>query len=322
MIGNQCPVTSDRWAVRLSLARTSIVLALAFTLTGCSAENARPKFDGEKAFAMLKKQCEYGPRPPGSAAHVKTRDFLLAEMKKHSNRVALQRFDHAHSESGKKLDMWNVIASFGPTEGREILLCAHWDTRPTADEELDADKRKLPIIGANDGASGVAILLELARMFKLQPPEVPVTIVLFDGEDYGPTGADMYLGAKCFASKLDKPESILYGILLDMVGDRELNIYRERHSNGSAPEIVAKVWRTAKKLGYGEFFIDEPKYAITDDHIPLIKRGIPCIDVIDFDYAYWHTHEDTADKCSAESLRVVGETVAELVYSEQASSRD
>ena len=322
MIGDQCPVTSDRWPVRLCLARTLVVLSLAFTLTGCAAENARPQFEGEKAFAMLKRQCDFGPRPPGTAEHFKTRDFLLGELKKHSDRVALQSFNHAHSTSGEKLDMSNVIASFGPTEGREILLCAHWDTRPTADEELDAEKRRQPIIGANDGASGVAVLLELARMFKVQPPKVPVTIVLFDGEDYGPTGDDMYLGAKYFASKLEKPENVRYCILLDMVGDKDLNIYRERHSNGSAPEIVAKVWRAARKLGYGKFFIDEPKYAITDDHIPLIKRGIPCIDVIDFDYAYWHTHEDTVSRCGAESLRIVGETVAEVVYSEQASPRD
>lgn len=311
----------------LSHTRQCVILILLLTLTGlmlsgCSAQTTRPKFDADKSFAMLKKQCDFGPRPPGSEAHRKLKDFLAEEMKKHSNRVAIQSFSHKHSTTGKTLDMWNIIASFGPTEGKEILLCAHWDTRPTADEELDIEKQKLPIIGANDGASGVAVLLELARMFKLQPPKVPVTIVLFDGEDYGPTGRDMFLGAKYFASKLDKPERIRYGILLDMIGDKDLQIYRERYSSAAAPEIVSKVWRTAARLGFGKTFIDKPKYAISDDHVPLIERGVPCIDLIDFDYAYWHTHEDTVDKCSPESLRIVGETVAEVVYSEQASSPD
>ncbi len=304
-------------------AALALLFALAcITLTGCAAQTARPKFDADKSFAMLKKQCDFGPRPPGSAEHRKLKDFLAAEMKKHSNRVAVQSFSHKHSATGRNLDMWNIIASFGPTEGREILLCAHWDTRPTADEELDVEKQKKPILGANDGASGVAVLLELARMFKLQPPGVPVTIVLFDGEDYGPTAKDMFLGAKYFASKLDKPESFRYGILLDMIGDSNLQIYRERNSDAAAPEIVGKVWKTAAKLGFEKTFIDRPKYPITDDHLPLIERGIPCIDIIDFDYAYWHTLDDTVDKCSPESLRIVGETVAEVVYSERASSPD
>ncbi len=298
--------------------RAALVLLFALTtllLTGCAAGTSRPKFDAEKSFAALKKQCDFGPRPPGSEAHRKLKDCLVADMKACSNRVAVQSFEH--KRGNEKFQMWNVIASFGPTEGKEILLCAHWDTRPTADQELDpADQRK-PIIGANDGASGVAVLLELARMFKQQCAKVPVTIMLFDGEDLGPTGKDMLLGARYFASKLDKPERIRYGILLDMVGDKDLQIYRERNSNGSAPEIVTKVWKTAARLGYEKQFIDKPKYAIADDHLPLIERGIPCIDIIDFDYAYWHTLEDTVDKCSPESLRIVGETVAEVIYSEQ-----
>ncbi len=297
-------------ALALLLALTSLVL------TGCAAQTNRPRFDAAQSFAVLKKQCDFGPRPPGSAEHLKTRDYLFGEVKKYSNRVALQSFKHRRGN--ESFDMWNIIAGFGPAEGREIVLCAHWDTRPTADEELDAADRKKPIIGANDGASGVAVLIELARMFKQQAPKVPVTIVLFDGEDLGPTGKDMFLGARYFVSKLDKPERINYGILLDMIGDRNLNIPRERNSNVGAPETVDKVWKTAAKLGYGKTFIDTPKYAISDDHVPFLERGIKCIDIIDFDYAYWHTLEDTVDKCSPDSLRIVGETVAEVVYSEQA----
>lgn len=291
------------------------ILALLLTLTGCAAGTSRPKFDAEKSFAELKKQCDFGPRPPGSEAHRKLKDYLVEQMKACSNRVAVQSFDHRRGK--QTFEMRNVIASFGPTQGKEILLCAHWDTRPTADQELDPADQKKPIIGANDGASGVAVLLELARIFKIQAPKVPVTLVFFDGEDLGPTGKDMFIGARYFASKLDKPQTVRYGILLDMIGDKDLQIYRERNSNGSAPEIVDKVWSTAARLGYEKQFIDKPKYDISDDHQALIERGIPCIDVIDFDYAYWHTLDDTVDKCSPKSLGIVGETVAEVVYSEE-----
>ncbi len=302
---------------RLCVALAVLLSLTSLLLTGCAAQTARPKFDADKSFAMLKKQCDFGPRYPGSEAHRKLKDALVAEMKKHSNRVAVQSF--RHKWGNRTLDMWNVIASFGPAEGKEILLCAHWDTRPTADQEIELADQKKPIMGANDGGSGVAVLLELARIFKQQPPKAPVTIVLFDGEDLGPTVKDMFLGSRYYASRLDNPRRIRYGILLDMIGDKELRIYRERNSDAAAPEIVGKVWKTAARLGFEKHFIDKPKYDISDDHLPFIERGVPCVDVIDFDYAHWHTLEDTIDKCSPESLRIVGETIAEVVYSEQTS---
>jgi Zn-dependent M28 family amino/carboxypeptidase len=169
------------------------------------------------------------------------------------------------------------------------------------------------------------VLLELARIFHERKPEVGVLMVFFDGEDYGPTGNDMYLGSKHFAADLrdslsvnGKPVKIEYGILLDMVGDRNLGIYREGHSVDAAPEVVEKVWSAAKELGYQDRFRPQVKYTVDDDHVPLIKAGIKCIDVIDFDYGPWHTLDDTPQKCSAESLKAVGDVIARVVYEEKA----
>ena len=283
-------------------------------LAGCSAQNSPPKFDSARALAVLRKQCEFGPRPVGSTAHDKVRDYLVAELRPYAKSVETQNFQH--TLAGRTYKLSNIIARFGSGSG--ILLCAHWDTRPTADEELGAADRKRPILGANDGASGVAVLLELARMFHERPPAVPVTVVLFDGEDFGPTGKDMFLGSRYFASRLGDKSGFRYGILLDMVGDKELVIYREGNSQAGAGFVADKIWSAALKLGYGSIFKDEVKYTISDDHVPLIEAGLPCADVIDFDYAYWHTLDDTPDKCSAESLKAVGETIAKVVCSEVA----
>ena len=281
-------------------------------LGGCSAQPKAPAFDSTNAFNILRKQCSFGPRPPGSPAHSQTRDYLASELRKYTDKVELQDFEH--STGGKILNMTNIIARFGGSDSKGILLCAHWDTRPTADQELEAKDEQRPIIGANDGGSGVAVLLELARMFRERPPAVPVTIVLFDGEDYGPTTKDMFLGSAHFAARLIG-NPFRYGILLDMVGDKNLELYREGNSQRHAKAVTDKIWAAAGKLGHSQFK-DKVKYTITDDHLPLIEAGVPTADVIDFDYAYWHTLADTVDKCSVESLKVVGETIAQVVYSE------
>lgn len=281
-------------------------VAQAAGVSGCSGT---PGFDPKKAFEFLKTQCEYGPRPVGSKAHDDAKAYLIKQLKLYADSVETQDFNH----KGFKLS--NIIARFGSSAQPSVLLCAHWDTRPTADQELDPSKRTKPIIGANDGASGVAVLLELSRLFKEQRPPVPVTIVLFDGEDFGPTSADMFLGSRHFAETADK-HRLRYGILVDMVGDKELKIPREQYSNERAKWVVDKVWATAKRLGHSKVFENDVGFAVIDDHLPLLAKGIPCIAVIDFDYAYWHTLADATDKCSPESLRVVGETIASVVYSE------
>jgi len=288
--------------------------AVSASLTGCSAQSTAPQFDADRAFAALRTQCDFGPRPVGSAAHDKLGAYLVAELRKSADSVTTQDFEH--TRAGRTYSLSNVVARFGSPAETGILLCAHWDTRPTADQEIEQRDRRKPILGANDGASGVAVLLELARMFRERRPAVPVTIVLFDGEDFGPTSKDMFLGSRYFARQLKDKSGFRYGILLDMIGDKELAIHREGSSQAHAKWVVDKVWSAAGKLGHGGVFIDGQKYSIVDDHVPLNEKGIPCIDVIDFDYAYWHTLRDTVDKCSPESLKIVGETVASVVYSE------
>lgn len=279
-----------------------------------SAVSGRPAFDGDKAFTILLKQCEFGPRPVGTIAHTATKTYLADELRKYADSVELQEF--TSFIDGTSMPLTNIIARFGKTGTGSILLCAHWDTRPIADRDRDPSKRKTPIIGANDGASGVAVLLELARIFKQSPPDVPVTIVLFDGEDYGPTGDDMYLGSRYFASSLNKGTRFRFGILLDMIGDKNLGIYREANSQTAAKKVNDLIWRTAKDLGYARYFIDRTKFRITDDHVPLIEAGIPTVDIIDFDYMPWHTVSDTPDKCSSESLKIVGDVISAVVYSQ------
>lgn len=296
-----------------SLLVVGLMCAGSLLLEGCFARANTPSFDSTAAFEVLKKQCEFGVRPPGTDAHERCRDYLLAELKKSADTAELQAFEHKRGD--ETFPMWNVIGRFGSSDKPGILLCAHWDTRPTADQELEPADRKKPIIGANDGASGVAVLVQLARMFREKAPPVPVTIILFDGEDLGPKGDNMFLGAKHFASTLKKPIPYSYGILLDMIGDKDLGICKEWNSVAAAPDAVETIWNAARKRGHDDVIIGQTKYSISDDHVPLIRAGLPCVDMIDFDYPHWHTLGDTVDKCSPDSLRAVGETIAEVVYS-------
>lgn len=304
-----------------------------------------PAFDSTLAFAQLKKQCDFGPHPLGSSAHEKLRDYLIAEMKKYADKTILQDFKY------KDLPVTNVVGVFYPegaskASGTPVLLTAHWDTRPVADSRLSSEMRKLPpfrfrngkwnretpILGANDGASGVAVLLDLARMFKQKRPPVGVLIMLNDGEDYGDFSANngkgdgVLLGAQYFADhyretkEFGKPD---FGILLDMVGGKNLYIPREEFSQRFAPGANEKVFAAASALGYRDVFDSANSQEIDDDHLPLNMAGIPTIDLIvpfgsdsPNSYKEWHTPEDTADKCSPRSLKIVGETVAEVVYGE------
>ena len=272
---------------------------------------ASATFDAQRAFAILKKQCEFGPRPPGSAAHNETRDYLFTELQKYANSVALQPNQY---KTGKvTLHLNNILAEFGPpTSGETLLLAAHWDTRPFADRDPKPENRDKPILGANDGASGVAVLLEIARVLKIHPPPRRVVIVLFDGEDYGRSIEHMFIGSRFFARNLGKwkPD---YGILLDMVGDKDLAFPIERYSWDANRGYTEAIWRRAATLGLTPF-----QYRlgdkIMDDHVPLIEVGIPMVNIIDFTYPYWHTVEDTVDKCSPKSLEVAAMLVISIIY--------
>ena len=276
-----------------------------------TAREANAAFDAQRAFDLLEKQCAFGPRPPGSVAHKETQNFLFTELQKYANSVALQ--PHQYKTKTTTLHLNNILAEFGPSTGGEtLLLAAHWDTRPFADRDPKPENRDKPILGANDGASGVAVLLEIARVLKERPPPRRVVIVLFDGEDYGRSVEDMFIGSRFFARNLGKwkPD---YGILLDMIGDKDLALPIERYSWNANKGFAEAIWQRAATLGLVPFQ-SRLGDAIMDDHIPLIEVGIPMVNIIDFTYPYWHTVEDTVDKCSPKSLEIVATLVISIIY--------
>ena len=303
--------TGHQRAISLSSKVFLGIFFAIFLFFSSSNSSATPVFDANKAYEYLKKQCAFGPRFPGSVAHKKTRDYLASELKKYANSVILQ--DFTYKDKRKELKLTNIIAIFGPNVKKRIILCAHWDTRPFADKDPDPGLRNTPISGANDGASGVAVLLELAKAFHKEKPPVRIIMVLFDGEDYGKNIDDMFLGSKHFAQNIRTEWTPDYGILLDMIGDRNLDIYIEPISLQNAPEVVNKVWKLAGDLKLKGIY-NKIGPAVMDDHVQLIEKGIPCIDIIDFNYPYWHTLGDTPDKCSPSSLGVIGRLLIELVY--------
>lgn len=278
-----------------------------------------PAFDSARAWADLKQQVAFGYRIPGTTVARSTRDWLVKQLTPYAKSVTLQPF--SHTLGGKNVQMWNIIADIPGTDPAprvKVLLAAHWDTRPIADHDPDPAKHKTPIPGANDGASGVAVLLEIARQLKAHPIGHDVTIVLFDGEDYGPDVDNMLLGSDYYAKNLPNPKPD-WGILLDMIGDADLDIYREPNSDQLAGQVNDRIFTAARALGFlreggKPGFLDEQyMYPITDDHIAINKAGVPMADLIDFDYPYWHTTQDTPEHCSAESLRVVGATVLQTI---------
>ncbi|MEN6520044.1 MAG: M28 family peptidase [Armatimonadota bacterium] len=307
--------------------RAAAIVAVFILLSGCGTKTDRASaFDGIRAYELLKKQCTFGPRYPGVKGHKDTLEFIQSELKPLADEVATHTFKY--DAGGKTIELSNVYAVFNPDASHFVLLCAHWDTRPCADQEIDEAKSKKPVPGANDGASGTAVLLELARIFNNKKPDVGVVMAFFDGEDYGPGENDMFIGSKEFAKNWKtavqpKGRQIKYdyGILLDMVGDRDLQIAKEVFSYRKAPQVVDKVWAAAKKIGYDNAFLDEERHMLQDDHLPLCAAGISCIDVIDFNYAYWHTIDDTPDKCSAKSLQTVGNVISKVIYDEGARAK-
>ncbi|NOX37545.1 MAG: M28 family peptidase [Calditrichaeota bacterium] len=280
-----------------------------------------PRFDAQSAWQYLVKQVAFGPRNPGSPGHRQCLQFLKTELQKFADQVIEQPFMHYDAYRGKTLVMTNLIARFRPNVEPRILLCAHWDTRPFADRDPNPANRQTPIPGANDGASGVAVLLEVARILKQQPPPIGVDIVLFDGEDYGREGhlEEYFLGSRYFVQNNDRYFPA-FAILLDMVGDANLQLPREGFSVMYAPEVVDRVWRIAREMGYSQFE-DRIGLQVNDDHVILNEGGIPTINIIDFQYPdashrFWHTLQDVPENCSPESLKVVGDVLLKLIYEE------
>jgi len=282
-----------------------------------TARVERPLFNMIRAFQDLERQVAFGPRIPGSAGHAQQLEWLETELRVLADTVFLDTFEHLTAE-GHELELTNVIARFGPADGSRLLLLTHWDTRPKADQSSEADDRSRPVPGANDGASGTAILLELARMFNEQPPPGGVELLFSDGEDYGPSTDDMFLGAQHYVEGIGSENPPAYGILLDMVGDADPSFPIEAYSMEGAGQTVQRVWGIAADLGYRRFFPMDRTVRVVDDHVPFIDAGIPVADIIDFDYGpgngFWHTPRDVPENTSAQTLFMVGEVVAEVVY--------
>ncbi len=259
----------------------------------------------------------FGPRIPGSAGHAQQLEWLETELRALADTVFLDPFEHVTGE-GHELDLTNVIARFGPADGSRLLLLTHWDTRPKADQSLDEADRDKPVPGANDGASGTAILLELARMFNDQPPEGGLELLFTDGEDHGPSTDDMFLGARQYVAGIGSENPPAYGILLDMVGDADPSFPIEAYSMEGAGQVVQRVWGIAADLGYRRFFPMDQTSRVVDEHIQFIDAGIPVADIIDFRYGpahgFWHTPRDVPENTSVQTLLMVGNVVAEVVY--------
>lgn len=269
-------------------------------------------FSGTRAFDLLKRQVALGPRVPDSNQHAQCRELIADELEPYCTDISEQSF--SRTVNGRDYTFRNIIAYIHPNAPKLIVLAAHYDTRPFADRDRP-ENYSTPIPGANDGASGVAVLLELARVLHNRlPDDVGILFLFTDGEDTGLTASQMFSGAEYFASRMsyELKRRIEFGILLDMIGDASLNIKPEKHSETVASGIYDALLELQEMLGLSGF-TDSGQYNVLDDHIAFIEQGVRMYDIIDFEYAYWHTVEDTVDHCSADSLQTVGLCVANLV---------
>lgn len=273
-------------------------------------------FDGNAAYNYAKAQFDFGPRVPGTPAAKAGGDWIISQMRARADTVIVQSFTHTTAD-GKKLPMRNILARFRPELAERVLYVTHWDSRPIAESAATDAERKMPTPGANDGASGVGMFVALADLLKKTKPNVGVDLLFTDGEDYGefgPPEVDVLIGSRYFAAHPPSPGyKPLYGVLWDMIGDKDLRIPYEMFSFQRAPEVVSRVWQTAADMGYGDIFVQESGGEINDDHVPLLNAGMRVIDVIDLTYPPHHTPQDTMDKISARSLAIVGDVAAALV---------
>lgn len=294
------------------MKQTAAVLLV--TAIACGAGNGNREFDGAVALEYVARQLEFGPRVPNTPGHRATGDWIHSMLRERADTVEVQRFTHVTVE-GDTLELRNFVGRFRPELSDRILYVAHWDTRPRADKSQNLADQRRPVPGANDGASGVAVLLGVADALVRTPPAFGVDLLFVDGEDYGDFGVnkDVLLGSRHYAASVAEAPKPLFAVVWDMVGDRDLTIFQEGNSVAEAPEVVQRVWRKARDLGHGGVFRNEQVFTITDDHIPLLEVGMRAIDVIDLDYPHWHTTEDTLDKVSAKSLQIVGDVAVALV---------
>ena len=296
--------------------RTLLVVGL-LALGACKGREPRAgKFDGEGALRYARTQVDFGPRVPGTATAQKAGDWIISEMRRRADTVIVQSWTHT-TRDGKQLPMRNILARFNVRATDRILYVTHWDTRPVSDGSENLGERQIPVPGANDGASGVGLFIALGDALKKKPPPGGVDLLFVDGEDYGEFGedlSDVLIGSAYFAK--NPPDSAyrpIFGVLWDMIGDKDLAIQKEGYSVQRAPEVVDRVWSKAAELGHDRVFLPVQTIPITDDHLPLLDAGYRVIDVIDLDYPYHHRPSDTVDKISARSLSIVGEVAEALL---------
>ncbi|HEY6195688.1 MAG TPA: M28 family peptidase [Candidatus Eisenbacteria bacterium] len=294
-----------------ALLAASLGLAVAVSCT-----EALPRPDGARALERVRSQVARGPRISGTPGNTAVREWIAAELERLGGKVERQAF--ADTLPGRVVPLVNVIGRFGPATGRRIALLAHFDSRPWCDEDPVVAERNQPMPGANDGGSGVAVLLELAELMHRRAPGVGVDLVFLDGEDLGrPTSPDEYCrGSRGYARRLPppgEPARPVAGFLFDMVGDKDLEIYDEANSASRATNLVDLVHEAAQATGATHFHRGV-RYTLIDDHVPLLDAGLPAVDLIDFDYPAWHTTHDLPDQVSAESLAEVTRVAAWIVY--------
>lgn len=328
----------------LSLLCLAVLFLLSVSCNSCQTQKSTvtqenvsytqqsPDFNADSAYAYIATQVDFGPRVPNTKAHQQCGDYLVAKLKNFGASVIEQK-TVLPTYDGTKLNVCNIIGSFQPEKEQRILLFAHWDTRPFADHDSDPDKVHQPIPGANDGASGVGVLLEVARQLQQKSTQAGIDIIFFDAEDWGeptfakdaPQGDWWCLGSRYWA---ENPHQANYraqfGILLDMVGAPNATFYKESYSLKYAVNVVEKVWITAARLGYANYFINKEGGYITDDHVPVNEHHrAPSIDIIHTSQdsrngfaSFWHTHKDDMSNIDRNTLKAVGQTVMEVIYTE------
>ena len=297
---------------------TLCVLVLV-ALQGGACQPAEPTvpspFNGERALGYVRTFMEFGARVPGTDAHKRAGDWIASEMRQRADTVIEQSWTHT-TQGGVQLPLRNFVARFNPMAEERLLYVTHWDSRPVAEKSSNDSLRKLPTPGANDGGSGVGLFLALGDVLRQTPPGIGVDLVFVDGEDYGTftPDVDVLIGSTYFANNLPSANyQVLFGVVFDMIGEIDLRIEQEGHSVNKAPEVVERVWRVAADMGHGDVFVPAAIFEITDDHLPLLNKGLRVIDVIDLNYRYHHTVDDTIDKLSARSLKAVGDVAWKLI---------
>jgi len=285
-------------------------------IVSCAENQPAPEFNGDRAFEYLVKQVEFGPRVPGTEPWRNCRNYYYEYFSALGVTIDSQVFEFTDPYSGTVIPLVNIIAHRQGSKPEElgIILMAHYDSRPRTDFPSNPELAHQPISGANDGASGAAVLMELAAVLKQNQPPQNIDLVLVDGEDWGKRGDnDFYLlGSKEFARRGVR-DKYRFGIVIDMVGDSNQQFYREDFSQEYFPELNNMIWSTAKQLGISTF-VDSTVHKVLDDHMSLAAGGVPTVDIIDFDYPFWHSDMDTSDKCSPKSLANVGRVLAHICY--------